>query len=269
MPLVSVIVPVYNAEKYLDECISSILKQSLNDLEVIVVDDGSTDQSFNIAKKWSSLDQRLKLVSQQNCGVTSARQQGVRVSSGRWIIFVDADDLLPENALSLLINSSNGCEIVVGQVQYKGPGKWRFKLEKGEFDSLTYLRMMLEDILHSGPWARLIKRSLFEESEIFAIPSSITHGEDSIMNYRLAQKCRYVATIPDIVYTYIIHSTSVTKKNKFTSISYCRLFEKYAWSSFSIEVKKKIFFLFVRVCLKRRKLWLKMNVKAFLKGNVT
>ncbi|MCR4673143.1 MAG: glycosyltransferase [Lachnospiraceae bacterium] len=100
--LISVIVPVYNAEKYLDSCVKSIVNQSYRELEIILVDDGSTDGSSRICDEWKLKDQRIVALHKQNGGVSSARNEGIKKASGAFISFVDADDLLDSFALERL-----------------------------------------------------------------------------------------------------------------------------------------------------------------------
>ena len=102
MPKVSVIVPVYNVEKYIGMCIESILKQSFPDFEIILVDDGSRDNSGIICDKYATEDSRVRVLHQPNGGVTSARCNGVKNAKGEWITFVDADDTLPVDALKTI-----------------------------------------------------------------------------------------------------------------------------------------------------------------------
>ena len=90
--LISVIVPVYNVENYLDECIQSIVKQTFRDMEIILVDDGSTDSSGMLCDKWAKKDERIKVIHKQNGGLSSARNSGIDVAQGKYIIFVDSDD---------------------------------------------------------------------------------------------------------------------------------------------------------------------------------
>ena len=111
-PLVSIIVPVYNAQRYLDSCISSIVKQSYQKLEIILVDDGSSDSSPNICDKWRDRDSRINVIRQINQGSSHARNVGLNFAHGDWILFVDSDDLIYENAVEVLIYNSIGVDIV-------------------------------------------------------------------------------------------------------------------------------------------------------------
>ena len=94
--MISIIVPVYNAEKYLNRCIDSILKQTFTDLEIILVDDGSTDDSLKICEEYQKQDDRIIVIHKDNGGSTSARKAGVRIAKGAYIAFVDSDDWIDE-----------------------------------------------------------------------------------------------------------------------------------------------------------------------------
>lgn len=103
MPKVSVIVPVYNAEKYLQECVDSILRQTLTDLELILVDDGSTDSSPAICDRYAEQDARVQVIRQANAGLSAARNRGIEVAAGEWVAFVDSDDFIDANMYRTMI----------------------------------------------------------------------------------------------------------------------------------------------------------------------
>ena len=103
--LVSIIVPVYNVEKYIERCIESIINQTYKNLEIILVDDGSIDKSINICKKYSKIDNRIVIIEQENKGVSSARNTGIKNSHGDFIGFVDPDDFIEPNMYKILINN--------------------------------------------------------------------------------------------------------------------------------------------------------------------
>lgn len=118
MPLISVIVPVYNAEEYLRDCINSILSQTFKNFEVILVNDGSSDNSGEICDKYSRLDSRVQVIHQENQGAASARNAGIKISKGDYICFVDADDLIHSQMLEILLNAIKGgdCGIAICKV---------------------------------------------------------------------------------------------------------------------------------------------------------
>lgn len=114
MSLISIIIPVYNLDKYIDECLRSIINQDYNNLEIIVVDDGSTDNTRLIVNQWQEKDSRIKLISQDNSGVSAARNRGIEASIGEFIMFVDGDDWIDEDCVSVLLKNikENDSDIV-------------------------------------------------------------------------------------------------------------------------------------------------------------
>jgi CDP-glycerol glycerophosphotransferase len=118
MPLVSIVVPVYNVETYLDECLESVARQTAGDLEVVMVDDGSTDRSADMAAGWADRDPRFRLVSQENRGLGGARNTGAREATGELLMFVDSDDVLPPDAVEHLSTAlaETGSDFATGNV---------------------------------------------------------------------------------------------------------------------------------------------------------
>lgn len=115
MPKVSIIVPVYNAEKYLQECVNSILNQTLSDLELILVDDGSTDSSPALCDKCAAQDERVKVIHQTNAGAAVARNNGIKVAQGEYIAFVDSDDWIDTDMYERMLDAAaaNDCDLVI------------------------------------------------------------------------------------------------------------------------------------------------------------
>lgn len=216
--LISVIVPVFRVEKYLPECIESILKQSYPNLEIVLVDDGSPDHSGAICDEFARKDSRIKVIHQQNGGVTSARAAGFGISSGDLVCFVDSDDVLPENAVETLYQAMTPeVDIVVGEYDEYDSFRNAVKTVFYPFTTMDreiYLRQMVKNLLPPSIWAKLYRRNLFT-SESFAIPRSIIIGEDWLMNIQLAFSLeRDVRFIRDIVYHYRYNPESVTQVRK-------------------------------------------------------
>lgn len=225
-PLVSIIVPIYNAERYLDKCIESILKQSYSNIEVLLVDDGSPDNCPVICDEWATKDSRIRVVHQNNGGVTVARKIGVQKACGDWICFVDADDVLPRDSIShLFSNVDDSVDVVIGQISFNGDWKWPYRPMEKKLDRNQYIHKLVSCKIHSGPVARLFRKALFNH-EVFNLPREIRVGEDYIMNVRIANNVRYVYVTKSIVYEYISNPTSASAKSPFTSLRYCRKFEK-------------------------------------------
>ena len=107
-PMVSIIVPVYNVEKYLGKCINSLLQQTYSNIQIILINDGSTDSSGNICNKYSDFDKRIFVLHKQNEGVSAARNAGIDISIGEYLLFVDSDDWLEANTVAELIEKKYG-----------------------------------------------------------------------------------------------------------------------------------------------------------------
>ena len=235
-PKVSVIVPVYRAEKYLRKCVESILAQTFRDFEVILVDDGSPDGSGAICDEYAKKDPRVRVFHKENGGVSSARNKGIDEARGEWVTFVDADDWLPENALTALYSMTSGVDIVQGII-VREDGVRVFAYRKTEvMSSKEWIGQMLRGRYHSGPVAKLIRLEKIRVS-VFDIPKDIVYGEDLVANIKIAVRCERVAVITDIVYVYRKNLSSVSHTFCYTMSYGERLF------SLSMEFLRKMGFI--------------------------
>ncbi len=204
-PLISVVVPVYKAERWLRECVDSILAQTFSDTEVILVDDGSPDGSGAICDEYAAKDARVRAIHKENGGISMARKTGVDNATADWISFVDDDDTLPATALEDLYRVREGCDIIVGQRRERNIGKEYLSAEENR----SYAVMRGGNLIPSVPWARLIARHLFDDSTF--PPRELPFSEDIIMNVRLAfANEKPVRLIGKKVYNYNIHKDSTS-----------------------------------------------------------
>ena len=156
-PKISIVVPVYNTEKYLEECVSSILLQTFKDFELILVNDGSVDKSAEICNRVAREYEQIRVFHQQNAGVTRARAKGVQEAYGEWICFVDSDDTLPVDALEKLNEATeDDTDIVVGFMEtILQQDKW--------IDIFSYRKCCISgERIDPGPVAKLFRKSLFD-----------------------------------------------------------------------------------------------------------
>ena len=180
-PLVSIIVPVYNTAEYIEECIQSVLSQSYKNIELIIVDDGSTDSSVMICQKYIDLP-NVRYFEQEKSGVTIARKRGVEETKGEWIMFVDSDDLILENAVEELMKYTENTDIVVARSLentslLKAPDYYDWK---------EYLyRLFSNDGISGAPWAKLIRKQLILDSPL-AFEYNIIRTQDYLMNLGIA-----------------------------------------------------------------------------------
>lgn len=198
MSKVSIIIPVYKVEAYLAECLESVRRQTVDDFEVIMVDDGSPDGCAAICRQFEKKDARFHLLQQENGGVTAARQNGQERASGEYVMFVDGDDTLPPDAIEVLLSHmSVDVDIVVGQ-----PDTEPLVCGQRYVDIDEHRRMLIFGKLYLAMWGKLYRRSLFDDFT-FAMPREIRAGEDWIANLRLAFNTeKNVQLIPDVVYHY-------------------------------------------------------------------
>ena len=193
MPLISVIVPIYNAEKFLHYCIDSILNQTFIDFELILVDDGSTDNSGKICDEYSEKDNRIWVIHKPNGGVSSARNAGIEAAKGEYICFVDSDDFLESSYLEELIETKKKypdfdnvwCGFQTVEDYYKN-NKKAYDVERDNdysFSDLSSIMDLFEKWFVQMPWNKLYKtKTIVENSIVF--PPEISLGEDYIFNLR-------------------------------------------------------------------------------------
>ncbi|MFV5693021.1 glycosyltransferase family 2 protein [Flavobacterium sp. LT1R49] len=209
MQMISIIIPVYNVAAYIERCLQSIAKQTYTQYEIIIVDDGSTDNSYDkcLAFKDQYFQLDISIIRKLNEGVTAARRDGVKIAKGEWITFVDGDDTLPETALEFLISSvDTGVNIVIGahNLEYDdGTSDFCPNKNIGRFNSISYISIFLLYNMEGAPWAKLFRRDILNDT-IFDLPRDIKNKEDIIMNLRIAVLQRQdVIFIDKPVYNYL------------------------------------------------------------------
>ena len=215
---ISVIIPVYNLAQYLPRCLDSILAQSYEDLEVIVVDDGSRDESFSIMQAYGAKDSRVKAIHKENGGVTSARLRGVREATGAWIGFIDGDDEIEPWMYERLLKNAHAYNADISHCGYQrvfadGQVEYHYNTkEQRHQDHLTGIRDLLEErLIEPGLCSKLYKKSLFVQLEE-KMDLSIKNNEDMLMNYYLfsqAQSSVYEDVCP---YHYILRPDSASHR---------------------------------------------------------
>ena len=195
--MISIIVPVYNKEKYLKKCLSSIKEQVYSEFECIIIDDGSTDSSSNIAKEFQENDSRYRYIYQENQGVSMARNQGISLARGEFICFVDADDSIKPDFLSKLIShTSSDIALIIQNSQFT------FKEEKISISQmLSKFNKMYEYQVFNPPWGKLfVKKNI---KHLF--DNQLTIGEDLVFNlsYLCDNREKYILLLQDNGYDYI------------------------------------------------------------------
>lgn len=194
--MISVVVPVYNLEKYIAECLDSILAQTYRDIEVVVVDDGSSDSSAEIIRRYAEKDSRVHPVFKKNGGVTDARMRGLSECSGEWIGFTDGDDVIEPDMFERLLNNAvkydadiSHCGYCIcfpdGRINYIG-GNGGIRVQ----DTEQGVKDLLEGtLIEPSLCTKIFKKELFEDLEPL-IPKTIKNNEDLLMNFYLFSRSK-------------------------------------------------------------------------------
>lgn len=216
IPLVSVIVPVYRVEKYLEQCISSIVSQTYSNLEIILVDDGSPDNCGKICDAWADKDARVRVIHQENGGLSAARNAGLDVAKGKYISFVDSDDWLADTFLSRMVQEceENHAEMCIGQYESVSDsgrvayGGGNCTLGEEAASGKILLRNHPSELFAGGVPFRLYAKALIERVGL-RFPIGRIH-EDLFTLFRLTYHAEHVRSIPDRLYFYRQNPESIT-----------------------------------------------------------
>lgn len=229
MPKVSIIVPVYNVEKYLDRCVESLRNQTLQDIEIILVDDESPDACPQICDNYSKSDNRIKVVHKKNSGLGYARNSGLDIATGQYVGFIDSDDFVDLNMFETLYNKCIEKELDICYCSFdRVLSTGRFIKEKSNKKDELYLLSSAEikkfslnmvgiypgegyDIQYSMSVCRgVFRRKLIEDSHIRFISEREIASEDLLFHIHLLQKASRIGYIPSDFYHYFINSSSIT-----------------------------------------------------------
>lgn len=206
---VSIIIPVYNSENYLEECLKSILALDSQDYEVLLIDDGSTDRSPEILRKFAALSDRFRIITQKNQGASAARNRGVAEACGEYVCFVDSDDIVYENMLKDMLECIGDAQVCIGKKtrwnqikDFKRTDGW--KAFRG---SVSELHKVLRRYKRSmrGATGRLYRTDVIRDNNIRFRPE-LRYGEDMRFNYDYFRYIDRVAFCDKVVYLYRIHN---------------------------------------------------------------
>ncbi len=254
-PLISVIIPVYNVKKYLQRCLDSVIEQTYQNLEVILIDDGSTDHSGKICKEYAKKDVRIHVISQKNQGVGAARNKGLDTAKGEYITFVDSDDFISKDMIETMYG-----ELIRLNVTYIGCG-YNHLDSKGnilgsytvnEITTYSGIQALQRHYMISEKkenfilvWGKLFRRELFH---CLRFSSELFFEDMHLMPYIL-QKCNKIAFVPYIGYNYQKNGNSITNKQDNAHIAclykdsfliwknHLELYRRNGWSDLVTAVK--------------------------------
>ena len=210
---VSVIIPAYNAEQYITECIQSVVTQTYGDIEILIINDGSTDGTKRKAQILKKDDSRINIIDQSNKGIIAARSSGLLKSTGEVVLFLDADDFLLPDAVDLLVSKMNetGADMIIGN---------HFRLENGNKKAVQNIlpktgedgkaiRYMLLGKFTAYMWGKLFKKELFNGIEI---PNQLTYAEDMLTILSIfCKNSVHLAMVTTPIQCYRVHPGNISK----------------------------------------------------------
>jgi len=220
----SIIIPVYNVEQYLEKCLQSVIRQDIpeNDYEIIVVNDGSTDQSAEIIERFAKIQSNIKSIEKTNGGVSSARNAGLRVAQGEYLMFIDSDDSIKEYCLKNLLAfaKESGSDLVQFECNIVQNDESGAQTETG-FEKKTFANIdeylqtcyFSKFVWHIEMWRFLFKRSLIIDNYI-TFNEEITMGEDQLFSIEAISKAEKPARFSEKIYNYLVRTGSAM--NTFT-----------------------------------------------------
>ena len=207
--MVSIIVPIFNTSHYLNRCIHSLVNQTVKDIQIILVDDGSMDDSLLVCKEWADVDKRIIVIEQENCGVSSARNKGIEFSKGEFILLLDSDDWIALDTIEILLREQlkhNADCVVFGFTQTSG-NVWA-PHKNVVYNSLMELKVAfsywLKTELLSSSVNKLYKKELIKKM----YPVGMAFGEDLLFSLDYLEQCKCISFIKEPLYQHEVYNNS-------------------------------------------------------------
>lgn len=268
-PLISIIVPVYNVKDYLEECLESIIKQSYTNLEIILVDDGSTDGSAEICDRYAQLDNRMKVIHQENQGTARARKRAVLCATGLYTGFVDADDKINSNMFEFMFENIGKCDVITVGCYGETATGVKFELTdaigEGIYDSKEKIDYFHANMLayqgqfEYGVWPYLVNklfRTTLLQEVLSGINSTLSYAEDAEVVFQYLLKCRAIRVTHKCLYYYRQRAESALRSvndNFMRNLNEIYLALKHA---FEKHPKKEILMRQLQLFVTQRTYWI-------------
>lgn len=220
--MISVIIPVYNCEKYIKKCVDSVLNGTYQDFEILLINDESTDNSLKVIKELEKIDFRIKVYDESHSGVSAIRNKGIRYASGEYIAFIDGDDYVEENYLEELIKPMTNDEVDWAVCGYKKVREERNIVTEEKHFPDSFIRKdnlsdVIERIFKNDSFRNLYsncmglyRKRIIEDNNLFN-DESLLYGEDVYFNYNYAHYIKSFAYIAKPLYNYILHNKSSSR----------------------------------------------------------
>ena len=256
----SVIIPVYNVEKYLPHCLESVLIQADNNIEVIAINDGSIDKSPEILDQYATQYPSLKIINQPNQGVSAARQKGITVAHGKYILFLDADDFLEASSLNILYKKAIEADadmVLMDYYTYNPDDKKKTYIQQTsihQYSQASLLKQMFCAERAWAVWSYIAKKELHETIK-YNLVSDLSIGEDAVYTTQIVLAAHKITSINKPLINYVSRPDSVTQQKnisdrqfssylKFPQRIYDLLYPSYLYP----ELKESIAYVFLRAC---------------------
>lgn len=256
----SVIIPVYNVEKYLPHCLESVLIQADNNIEVIAINDGSIDKSPEILDQYATQYPSLKIINQPNQGVSAARQKGITVAHGKYILFLDADDFLEASSLSILYKKAIDADadmVLMDYYTYNPDDQKKTYIQQisiHQYSQASLLKQMFCAERAWAVWSYIAKKELHETIK-YNLVSDLSIGEDAVYTTQIVLAAHKITSINKPLINYVSRPDSVTQQKnisdrqfssylKFPQRIYDLLYPSYLYP----ELKESIAYVFLRAC---------------------
>ena len=250
--LISIIVPVYKVEEYLDKCIKSILNQTYTNLEIILVDDGSPDNCGKICDEYAKNDKRIIVIHKENGGLSDARNKGIEIAKGEYIAFIDSDDYIEKDMFEILYNLSVESHSDISMVSYKEIQNEVIINENKEFTENIFeysnteaiKELLKDDKIKNYAWNKLYKKELFKE---IRYPVKMAY-EDVGTTYKLFEKANKIIWKDTPKYNYIRRDDSIVSKNTYKNLKdFIDLsYERYLHFEKNREIRRENNFSFIK-----------------------
>ena len=235
---VSVVIPIYNVEQYLPKCLASVVHQTLQEIEIICVNDGSTDNCLKILEEFESKDKRIKIINKENGGLGSARNAGLEYAKGEYISFIDSDDYIDENFLELLYNEAkeDDADVACGGIKRENDGKTHFLINYSHTiitDDIYEKINISKATQFSFVWNKIYKHTFLKENELKFMQDIVF--EDLIYTPQIMIKSDTLVTVPNTFYHYVKREKSIfqdtenfeMQKDKLFALKYmCEYYKK-------------------------------------------
>lgn len=243
--LISIIVPIYNTQQYLSQCIDSIINQTYSNIEILLLNDGSIDKSLEICKQYEKLDNRITVIDKKNSGVSDTRNVGIKLSKGKYIMFVDSDDILDRQCVEIIEKNTSSNSLTICDInKFKGENYYnntekRKTLNIIKVSKNNFLDVYKKELINS-PVGRLYETKIIKEKKIF-FDETVFLGEDLLFNLNYLYNIDFINVIDEKLYNYRLgNRNSLSQKYVKNMIDIKEKLCNEFSSFFSFENKEKV-----------------------------